>query len=344
LADSRRARRDQEILQQGLVVFQARLNFPNWQRDPDFMPHLDDNDAKVEWAHQYALRFMAQSAHNSSIQDNPHNSGARQVSAAHGLPMTIPIVSGPRFPQKTRTAYAHLVNPFDDKYRSSELRKSRIALDKEWKLVSTVGRDGHMTTQMATYASLQARDQQVEDLISCEKVLHEQVVAYDSGLDATTQPRVIPFNGKRFGTIDSLANPTNLSAVLARETIWCVDGQVPWHSTAPWPCQAEFDWEGDARLSTENGRFGRCIPIPRLPSHWPGWHEDYKECQVQEIYPFDRVAQVPSMEDLIAPVDEIEERDVIASLLNTELWDELETPNDDILNNGRDMAGVDQLM
>ena len=56
-------------------------------------------------------------------------------------------------------------------------------------------------------------------------------------------------------------------------------------------------------------------PIPRLPFGWPGHDPDYKENGVVEPFPLDKVWQVPNEEDIIAPVDEIEDDDIIEQLL-----------------------------
>ncbi|KAF2664139.1 hypothetical protein BT63DRAFT_418272 [Microthyrium microscopicum] len=133
------------------------------------------------------------------------------------------------------------------------------------------------------------------------------------------QPIVPCFAGYKFGNENSIANPINRSAVLCQETIWCVQPEVPWYPQANWPCHNEQVWEGDSRLSTEGGRFRRMPPIPRLPPGWPGYNVDYKENGHVEAFPFDKTWIVPTEEDIIAPVDEIEDEDIINHLLGESL-------------------------
>jgi hypothetical protein len=138
------------------------------------------------------------------------------------------------------------------------------------------------------------------------------------------------FNGKKFGVPNPWSkNPSNRGTVLAMETIWCPRPDVFWQPSAPWPCMAEMKWEGDSRVATEYGRFLRWHPIPRVPEHWaghncPGWNQDYKERSMVEILPFDQVWLIPTLEDILLPVDEIEDPQIIASLINNELLHEIE--------------------
>jgi hypothetical protein len=130
------------------------------------------------------------------------------------------------------------------------------------------------------------------------------------------------FNGKKFGSPDTrFQNPLNRGTVLAMETIWCPEPNVSWQARAPWPCSSEAKWEGDSRVATESGRFLRWHPLPRLPEGWPGWQQDYKENPMVDIYHFDEVWPVPTLEDMYLPVDEIEDPEIIASLVNKGLLD-----------------------
>jgi hypothetical protein len=89
---------------------------------------------------------------------------------------------------------------------------------------------------------------------------------------------------------------------------------------APWPSAAELKWEGDDRAKTGVGRFP---PLPREegPQGLP-WHA----LEVVEQYPLDQIAQIPTMEDVFLPVDEIEE-DVRGKLL----WKKIEDAIDEFL-------------
>jgi hypothetical protein len=164
-----------------------------------------------------------------------------------------------------------------------------------------------------------------------EMVLAERQAALErakraQAMEGLTIAKIMPaFGGKKFGSPDNrLQNPSNRGAVLAMETIWCPDPDVSWQARAPWPSYSEARWEGDSRVATESGRFLRWHPLPRLPVGWPGWKQDYKENPMVEIYPFDRVWAVPTMEDLYLPVDEVEDSKVVASLLNKNLLDRVE--------------------
>lgn len=119
------------------------------------------------------------------------------------------------------------------------------------------------------------------------------------------------FMGKRFGRTsqglpdETLKNSKIRSAVLSQETIWCTDPSIKFYPQANWPCPNEQVWEGDLRMSTEVGQFGRMMPMPRLPKGWPRYHPDYKENGNVPPFPFDVVFRVPNHEDVIAPVDEV---------------------------------------
>jgi hypothetical protein len=147
-------------------------------------------------------------------------------------------------------------------------------------------------------------------------------------------PKINPaFGGKKFGVQNPWSkNPSNRGTVLAMETIWCPNPDVFWQPSAPWPSSAEMKWEGDSRVATEHGRFLRWHPVPRVPEKWagydcPGWKPDYKERAMVEILPFDQVWPVPTLEDVLLPVDEIEDPEIIASLLNKDLLDAINNPD-----------------
>jgi hypothetical protein len=104
----------------------------------------------------------------------------------------------------------------------------------------------------------------------------------------------------------------NRSLVLGEKTIWCRDWQNGKEEIAPWPTFAEMKWEGDDRAKTGVGRF---LPLPREMGA-PGI--TWSQLQVIEQYPLDQVAQIPTMEDIYLPVDEIDD-EVKYSLITREL-------------------------
>ncbi|KAJ9661248.1 hypothetical protein H2201_006607 [Coniosporium apollinis] len=109
-------------------------------------------------------------------------------------------------------------------------------------------------------------------------------------------------------------------AVLSQYTIWCRNWDVPWKPHAPWPGYKERQWEGDDRNHTNVGRF---LPLPRLPGNPT---VTFSHIPAIEIFPFDEVRRIPTMEDIFLPVDEIED-EVVPNLLNKDLLDELD-PHD----------------
>jgi hypothetical protein len=142
-----------------------------------------------------------------------------------------------------------------------------------------------------------------------------------------------PFYGREFGTLEhgpdkppleSNPNPPTRGYVLSERTIWCPFPTVPWRLPPPWPCRQEMDWEGDQRVATESGRFGRFPPLPRFDPQNESvpWHLRAR----LKPYPFDEVWQIPTMEDILLPVDEITDERVISQLLNQDLLDELDNP------------------
>ena len=66
------------------------------------------------------------------------------------------------------------------------------------------------------------------------------------------------------------------------------------------------------------------LAIPRLPYGWPGHDPDYKENGIVEPFPLDKTWHVPTEEDIIAPVDEIEDEDTIELLLSKDLISKLD--------------------
>ncbi|KAF2804101.1 uncharacterized protein BDZ99DRAFT_343968, partial [Mytilinidion resinicola] len=105
--------------------------------------------------------------------------------------------------------------------------------------------------------------------------------------------------------------PENHGVVLCEKTIWCPKWQLK-EEVAPWPTLPEMKWEGDDRAKTTVGRF---LPLPREPgSAAVAWHN----LRVLPAWPFDDVRKIPTLEDILLPVDEIDE-DIVPDLLNSDL-------------------------
>jgi hypothetical protein len=114
----------------------------------------------------------------------------------------------------------------------------------------------------------------------------------------------------------------NRSLVLGEKTIWCEDWENGKEEIAPWPTFAEMKWEGDDRAKTGVGRF---LPLPREMGA-PGI--SWSQLQVVEQFPLDQVAQIPTMEDIYLPVDEIDDEvkyDLITRELEEAMDEYLET-------------------
>lgn len=109
----------------------------------------------------------------------------------------------------------------------------------------------------------------------------------------------------------------NRSLVLGERTIWCLDWQNGKEEIAPWPTLAEMKWEGDDRAKTNVGRF---LPLPREIGA-PGI--TWAQLQVVEQYPLDQVQKVPTLEDILLPVDEIDD-EVKYNLITKELEDAMD--------------------
>jgi hypothetical protein len=141
-----------------------------------------------------------------------------------------------------------------------------------------------------------------------------------------------PFDNQVFGSFGyglefENQNYPHLSPVLGQETIWNgihVVVAPPWRQLAEWPSQHEMEWEGDMRVATEDGRYGRFPPLPRVGFEGDG--KIWSERPIVKSYPLDEVRRIPTMEDVIAPVDEVEDPDIIKKLLNQDLLDILNDP------------------
>jgi hypothetical protein len=77
-----------------------------------------------------------------------------------------------------------------------------------------------------------------------------------------------------------------------------------------------MSWEGDQRVASENGRYGRFPALPRIHTD----NEDINFINRPYVRPwdFDEVWHVPQMDSIYAPVDEIDES-VVPTMLNQEL-------------------------
>ncbi|KAI9726836.1 MAG: hypothetical protein M1828_000692 [Chrysothrix sp. TS-e1954] len=119
------------------------------------------------------------------------------------------------------------------------------------------------------------------------------------------------------GGIDKMPKG-NRSAVLAQETIWCVDWQVPerWGGTR-WPCPKEMLYEGTQRQASKQNNYGRELPLVR---DWKEGNDTVTYERVARLpeYDLDAVRRIPDYEDLYFPVDEIPE-EVGADLLAADL-------------------------
>lgn len=116
------------------------------------------------------------------------------------------------------------------------------------------------------------------------------------------------------GNFDQIGN---YSRALGEQTIWCTDWQNGKEEIAPWPCIAEMKWEGDDRAKTGVGRF------PPLPREQGPVGLPWSQLQVVEQYPLDKIAQIPTMEDIYLPVDEIDDA-IKYDLLNKGLEDSID--------------------
>jgi hypothetical protein len=120
-----------------------------------------------------------------------------------------------------------------------------------------------------------------------------------------------------------LPNPTNLDEcgnfgkVLGEKTIWCRDWQNGKEEIADWPSHAEMKWEGDDRAKTGVGRY------PPLPRERGAIGITWGQLQMVEQYHMDRIACIPTMEDVYLPVDEIDE-DEKYNLISKDLEDAMD--------------------
>ena len=110
-------------------------------------------------------------------------------------------------------------------------------------------------------------------------------------------------------------NPANRSAVLAQQTIWCINHEVPWREAANWPTNQEMKWEGIQRISTENGKYGRFLALPRVSA--PA-EISWQTLPLTKFYKLDEVWRIPNEEDIFAPTEDIPD-ELISTLLNKDI-------------------------
>ncbi|CAI6252998.1 unnamed protein product [Periconia digitata] len=109
----------------------------------------------------------------------------------------------------------------------------------------------------------------------------------------------------------------NTSRALAMKTIWCPDWKNGKEEIANWPTLQEMKWEGDDRAKTGVGRFP---PLPREngPPSIP-----WNQLPVVEQYELDEVARIPTLEDVLLPVDEIPDEDA-PLFVDQHVWDAID--------------------
>lgn len=115
--------------------------------------------------------------------------------------------------------------------------------------------------------------------------------------------------------------PSSRGYVLAQKTIWSPQGPNLRGDHAAWPSRAELEWEGDLRVASENGRFGRYLPLPRIQVEGDSIAWNLK----RRLSPsaFDDIWAIPTKKD---PEYEIECPTVISHLLNREILVALDMP------------------
>jgi hypothetical protein len=149
-----------------------------------------------------------------------------------------------------------------------------------------------------------------------------------------------PFGGRRFGetpleseaideTGDYQLNHPLRSPILSELSHWqrwSPPFGVPWRPYVEWPCPEEMSWEGDQRVASENGRYGRYAALPRRSDY--NGHVPWQSRAYVKPWPFDDVWTVPQMDEIYLPREQIEEPEVVSQLLNRDLLDAID--GDDI--------------
>ncbi|KAH7117038.1 hypothetical protein B0J11DRAFT_443216 [Dendryphion nanum] len=155
-------------------------------------------------------------------------------------------------------------------------------------------------------------------IASQQHYLNRQLAAKDASSSRSLSSSLDDYSASlRDQVVANLHTEGNASLVLGEKTIWCHDWENGKEEVAEWPTYAEMKWEGDDRAKTAVGRF---LPLPREMGA-PGiiW----SQLQVVDQYPLDQVCRIPTMEDVYAPVDEIED-DVKYYLVSHDLEDAID--------------------
>lgn len=220
---------------------------------------------------------------------------------------------------------------------ASEWQSLKLKLEYTYPLNRPKNKTPAVPRTIAQYKSHQAalQSDQAEYLQKKMEYMEQQKT-----LENPDKKLVPAFEGRIFGSLEYTPNvssatqpspnPLNRSAVLSQESIWCgplpklgdAPPATPWRNPAPWPSAKEMSWEGDERVATDNGRYGRYTALPRVhPPNYPEVDDgvEWKNRPLQVAYPFDQVRPVPTEEDIYGPVEPITDKTIIASLLNTDL-------------------------
>lgn len=113
-------------------------------------------------------------------------------------------------------------------------------------------------------------------------------------------------------------------AVLAQPTIWARHAPLfgcPFRHFINWPCPHEMAWEGDQRVASENGRYGRFPPLPRRAQYDSDL--PWNQRAYIPFLDFDNCWAVPEMDEVYCPVDQIEDH-AVPVLLNQDLRDAID--------------------
>jgi hypothetical protein len=140
----------------------------------------------------------------------------------------------------------------------------------------------------------------------------------------------LAFGGRQFGDTlspefamdminDQHPNHPLRGSVLAQLTIWqswAPPFCVPWRPYVGWPAYDEMSWEGDQRVASENGRYGRFPALPRR-SDYDSYIQWQQRAYVKP-WTFDDVWPTPQMDNTHLPVEQ-PPPEVVPQLLNQSL-------------------------
>ena len=155
----------------------------------------------------------------------------------------------------------------------------------------------------------------------------------------TKHKKYLPFWGREFGHLELEGcltpftphwnrheNHPFRSPVLGEITIWhrwIVDPRQfgEYRAEVNWPSPQEMSWEGDERVATENGRYGRFPPMPRRDDY--STPMPFPDKDQVKAWDFDETWHVPSGEDIYLEIDEIDE-DIGRFFLDKDLQDDID--------------------